>query len=119
MEAKEREHFTRTWGGVLTQAWNDESYKSRLFSDPTGTLKEAGLDVGDGTVTLEAPPADAGPDLDRQIQLYEEGKTSGNYLLYVPELEQLKTLELSDEELAGVSAGASSSSIISCCCCCA
>ena len=118
MEAKEREHFTRTWGGVLTQAWNDEAYKSKLFADPTGTLREAGLAI-EGTVKLESPPADAGPDLERQIELFEEGKTSGTYLLYVPDLSELETVELSDEELAGVSAGACSSSIISCCCCCA
>ena len=119
MDTREREEFVRAWGSVLMKSWEDDDFKARLHSDPKAVLKGAGLDIqDDATVTLEAPPADAGPDLDRQIELYAEGRSSGSYLFYVQDSNQLETQEISEKELEGVAAGASSSSIISCCCCC-
>lgn len=119
LDTREREEFVRTWGTVLMRTWEDDDYKARLHADPAGTLREAGLDIEDGAdVALETPPADAGPDLDRQIELYEEGRGSGSYVFYVQESNQLQTQEVSEQELEGVAAGACSSSIISCCCCC-
>lgn len=119
MDTREREEFVRAWGGVLMRSWEDDDFKARLHADPKAVLTEAGLAIQDGaTVTLEAPPADAGPDLDRQIELYAEGRESGSYLFYVQDSNQLQTQEISEQELEGVAAGACSSSIISCCCCC-
>lgn len=119
MDTREREEFVRTWGGVLMRSWEDEDFKARLQADPKAVLTEAGLPIqDDATVTLEVPPADAGPDLDRQIELYAEGRESGSYLFYVQDSNQLQTQEISEKELEGVAAGACSSSIISCCCCC-
>jgi hypothetical protein len=119
MDTREREEFVRTWGTVLMKSWEDEDYKARLHADPKAVLTEAGLPLqSDATVTLESPPADAGPDLEKQIDLYAEGRESGSYVFYVQDSNQLQTQEISEKELEGVAAGASSSSIISCCCCC-
>lgn len=119
LDTREREEFVRTWGTVLMRSWEDDDFKSRLHSDPRAVLTDAGMDLqDDAEIMLETPPADAGPDLDRQIALYEEGRESGRYVFYVQESNQLQTQEISEQELEGVAAGASSSSIISCCCCC-
>lgn len=118
LSTSEREQFVRTWGSVLMQSWEDDDFKARLNSDPKAVLVEAGMDLqDDATVTLETPPADAGPDLDRQIDLYAAGRDSGRYVFYVQESNELRTQEITESELEGVSAGTCCSSILSCCCC--
>jgi len=119
LDARERENFVHTWGAILMKSWEDEDFKRRLHDNPKAVLAEEGLDLqSDAEVSLEAPPSDAGPDLDRQISLYEEGRESGSYTFYVQDSNQLETQEISEKELEGVAAGSCSSSIISCCCCC-
>lgn len=119
LDARERENFVHTWGAILMKSWEDEDFKRRLHDDPKATLAAEGLQIPpDAQVNLETPPADAGPDLDRQISLYEQGQESGSYTFYVQESNQLETQEISEKELEGVAAGSCSSSIISCCCCC-
>lgn len=119
LDAREREKFVHTWGAILMKSWEDEDFKRRLHDDPAAVFADEGLEVQpDARITLETPPSDAGPDLDRQIALYEEGRDSGSYTFYVQESNQLDTQEISEKELEGVAAGSCSSSIISCCCCC-
>jgi hypothetical protein len=118
MDAREREEFTRAWGSILQKAWGDEDYKARLQENPVPVLRDGGVDVpDDAEVEIQTPPQDAEPNLDEQIRLFEEGRSTGRYLLYVPELGQLQATEISDDQLEGVSAGACCSSILSCCCC--
>lgn len=119
MDTREREEFVRAWGSVLMKSWEDDDFKARLHADPKAVLQDAGMSIqDDATVTLESPPADAGPDLDRQIEMYAEGQSSGSYVFYVQDTNQLQTQEISERELEGVSAGACCcSSIVSCCCC--
>ncbi len=119
LDTREREEFVRAWGTILMRSWEDEDFKARLHSDPKAVMNENGLAIQeDAVVNLESPPADAGPDLDKQIDLYGEGQETGTYTFYVQESNQLQTQEVSEQELEGVAAGACSSSIISCCCCC-
>ena len=107
LEAKEREEFVRAWGTILMKSWEDDDFKSRLQDDPKSVMTENGLQVqDDATINLETPPEDAGPDLERQIDLYEEGRESGTYLFYVQESSQVQTQEVSEQELEGVAAGA-------------
>ena len=118
MDIREREEFVRAWGSVLMKSWEDDDFKARLRSDPKAALQNAGLDIqDDAVVTLEAPPANAGPDLDRQIELYAAGRVSGSYLFYLQDSNQLETQEISETELQGVAAGVCSSSVLCCCCC--
>jgi hypothetical protein len=39
---------SRLWAKVVAKAWADESYKSKLKSDPKAVLKAEGLSVPDG-----------------------------------------------------------------------
>jgi hypothetical protein len=118
LEAKDRESFVRSWGNVLTKSWEDEGFKQELESDPARVLNENGVAIREGAeVNLVTPPADAGPDLERQIREYEEGNESGSYTFYVQDADQIETQEVSEEELEGVSAGVVCSSVLSCCCC--
>jgi hypothetical protein len=118
LETKEREEFVRSWGTILMQSWEDEDFKRRLHEDPRVALAENGIQIHEtAEIVLEVPPAGAGPDLDRQIDLYAQGRESGKYVFYVQESNQLETQEISERELEGVSAGACCSSVLCCCCC--
>jgi hypothetical protein len=118
LEAKEREEFVRAWGTILMKSWEDQDFKSRLRDDPRSVMQENGLAVqDDATINLVTPPETAGPDLELQINLYEEGLDSGTYLFYVQETTQLNTQEVSEQELEGVAAGSACSSSVNSCCC--
>jgi hypothetical protein len=118
MDTRQREQFVQAWGKILMESWEDEDFKQRLHTDTKAVLTENGLTIqDDAQIELKAPPPDAGPDLEKQIQLFEQGQETGQYLFYVQESNQLETQEVSETELEGVSAGACCSSILSCCCC--
>ncbi len=38
----------KEWAKVIAQAWADEDFKNKLFSDPTAVLKDNGIDVPEG-----------------------------------------------------------------------
>ncbi len=35
----------KKWAEIVAKAWTDESFKRRLFSDPSKVLKEFGIDL--------------------------------------------------------------------------
>jgi|SRR3981081_2843860 hypothetical protein len=42
---QDQAQFDAAYGRVVTRAWSDPTYKSRLMADPHGVLAEAGLSV--------------------------------------------------------------------------
>jgi hypothetical protein len=111
MDAAERAQFVGAYTKLLTNAWADESYMQKVRSDPGPALEEVGLKVPAGATVTIADSQGEG-DLDEQVKLWEEGAKSGNITLYVPEVPQIDTTELSESELAGVAGGDNY-----CCCC--
>jgi hypothetical protein len=115
----QREEFVASYAKVLTNAWGDEAFAQRLTADPQAVLSENGLPVPAGsTVNIVRNTAGEG-DLDQQVRLWQEGESSGEYTLYVPEAPQVEEGVLSEAELEGV-AGAGDVTICCCCspCCC-
>ena len=85
---------------------------SKVKANPAQALEEAGLTIPAGaTVTISDSKGEG--SLDDQVKLWEEGATSGNITLYVPDVPQIETTELSESELEGVAGGDTSY----CCCC--
>ena len=118
LDTQEREGFVRSWGTLLMRTWEDDDFKRELESNPAQVLNDNGVAIQEGAnVELVTPPADAGPDLDKQVDAYAEGKETGNYTFYVQDSRPIETEEVSESELEGVSAGACCSSVLSCCCC--
>jgi hypothetical protein len=111
MDTAERAQFVRGYTKVLTSAWSDEAFMNRLKSDPKDTLAEYGLDSGDAAVSVVTEIRGEG-SLDEQVELWDAGKESGTIQLFVPDVPQVGTEELSDEQLESVSAGDTY-----CCCC--
>ena len=111
MEASERQQFVGAYTKLLTNAWSDEAYMQKVRADPKQALGEVGLDVpGSATITVKDSQGEG--SLDEQVRLWTEGKTSGDITLYVPDVPQIDTSELSESELAGVAGGTDY-----CCCC--
>ena len=111
MDTAERAQFVRGYTKVLTSAWSDEAFLSRLKSDPKDTLAEYGLDTKGATVNIVTEVKGEG-SLDEQVELWDAGTKSGTIQLFVPEVPQIETEELSDEALDSVSGGDTY-----CCCC--
>ena len=111
MDAAERSQFVGGYTKLLTNAWSDEAYMQRVKSDPLQVLDEVGLKVPAGTKVTIKDSAGEG-NLDEQVNLWEQGLKSGDITLYVPQVPQIETAELSEGELAGVAGGDSY-----CCCC--
>jgi hypothetical protein len=111
MEAAERSQFVGAYTKLLTNAWSDEAYMKQVHSDPKAALAEVGLEVPSGaTITVSDSKGEG--NLDDQVKLWEEGAKSGSITLYVPDVPQIDTQELSESELAGVAGGTDY-----CCCC--
>lgn len=115
----DRQEFVKGYTKVLTSAWSDEGFAARLNEDPSAVLGESGLEVPSGAL-VEIVSSTAGDgDLDDQFRIWEEGLSSNSLKLYVPEVPQVETGELSDAELETV-AGAGDVTVCCCCspCCC-
>jgi len=111
MDATERSQFVAGYTKLLTNAWSDEAFKKRLLADPVRVLEEVGLDVPAGS-TVDIEDSKGEGNLDDQVKLWEDGKASGKFIVYVPNAPQVDTAELSESELEGVAGGDSY-----CCCC--
>jgi hypothetical protein len=111
MDAAERSKFVGAYTKLLTQAWSDEAFMRRVRSSPNEALAEVGLNVPAGT-KISIRDTQGEGNLDDQVSLWEQGISSGNVTLYVPEVPQIDTAELSESELAGVAGGTTY-----CCCC--
>jgi hypothetical protein len=111
MDASERSQFVGAYTKLLTNAWSDDSYMSKLRANPGPELQEVGLTIPAG-VTVTIHDSEGEGNLDDQVKLWEQGKASGKITLYVPKVPQIDTAELSESELAGVAGGTDY-----CCCC--
>ena len=111
MDASERQEFVGGYTKLLTNAWSDDAFMKRIRSNPTEALEEVGLKVPSGA-KIDVRESQGQGNLDDQVKLWEEGSASGNITLYVPDVPQIDTAELSESELSGVAGGTDY-----CCCC--
>ncbi|MFD8384387.1 hypothetical protein ACFV2X_38695 [Streptomyces sp. NPDC059679] len=113
MEPRERSAFVSSYTKVLTNAWSDNDYATRLETEPRAALAEQGLELPTDATVKIIRNMEGDPDLEAQVALWEAGKTTGVYELRVPNSPQLEDRELSEADLKGVSA----SDTTYCCCC--
>lgn len=112
MEPRERAAFVSAYTKILTAAWSNEAYAARLASDPVAALAEHGLTVPAQSSVRIIREVAGEPDLEAQVRMWENGKTTGTYELLVPNTPQIDTRELSEADLEAVSGGDTY-----CCCC--
>ena len=113
MNPRERAAFVAAYTMVLTRAWSDDDYVARLERDPGGALTEQGLTPPDGVNVLICRDTEADPNLDAQIDLWENGPASGSCVLYVPHVPKVSSAELTEADLELVAGG----DVNACTCC--
>lgn len=85
MQTLDRATFFSVWRTLISRAEEDVRFRDRLHGDARSALVEVGLPLPVGAVVaLEETALGAGPELDRQLQRYVEGMTSGFFLFAVP-----------------------------------
>lgn len=112
MEPRERAAFVSAYTKILTAAWSNETYAAKLTAEPAAALAEHGLPVPAGSTVSIIREIGGEPDLEGQVRLWENGKSTGRYELHVPNTPQVDTRELSEADLEAVSGGTTY-----CCCC--
>jgi len=112
MEPRERAAFVSAYTKILTAAWSNEAYSAKLTATPKAALAEHGLEVPAKASINIMREVGGEPDLEAQVRMWEDGKTSGQFILLVPATPQISTKELSEADLEAVSGGDSY-----CCCC--
>ena len=122
MTPEARSTFLKAYGQVLTRTWEDESYSKRVWNDPAGALKDAGLTIPAGVkvaVAWSIPTHASGKQgtIVDLLNRWEKDIERGEATLFLPAKPTLVDAELSDEQLSSVAGGACCSSVISCCCC--
>ncbi|MFE3199311.1 hypothetical protein ACWGR4_26940 [Embleya sp. NPDC055664] len=119
MEPRDRAAFVRSYTKVLTAAWSDDEYASRLENDPRAALAEHGLELPAGASVRIIRNVEGEPDLDGQVTLWEAGTVSGTYELRVPNSPQIELRELSEADLESVAGGTieTRDDTTYCCCC--
>ena len=82
----------KIWSQVVAKAWQDDSFKQRLLSDPATVLAESGLTVPDGI----------------EIKVLENTDTTRHFIMPTP------NRELSADQLDHVAGGGSNSCMCIC-----
>ncbi len=118
------EKFLNAYGNFLVQSWGNPALKKRFKDEPGRVLKEFGLDPEGAKVEVESPkmkPGTGEATAESQVKLWNDGKKAGKIRFIYPEEppQDLKTAELSDQELEAIAGGWSvGSCCCSPCCCC-
>lgn len=118
MEPRERSAFVSAYTKVLTAAWSDDAYVTRLEENPRTALAEQGLELPANATVQIIRNVGGDPDLDAQVDLWSAGKATGTYELRVPSSPQIEDRELSEADLEAVSGGDTYCCCCSPCCCC-
>ncbi|MCG3190988.1 MAG: hypothetical protein L6R30_16610 [Thermoanaerobaculia bacterium] len=117
-----REKFLQAYGNLLAQSWGNPDLLKRFKAAPGSVLKEFGLDPEGASIEVIIPGAgwNAEGSPDSQVAMWNDGKKAGNIKLYFPEEApsgELKTAELSEQELEAVAGGGSACCCSPCSCC--
>ena len=90
------QNFLSAYQAVVVKSWTDPAFKARLLADPTGVMREAGVDIPAG--------------MDIKLVEHQDGEKEGHTVVTLP-LPAAPASHLSDDELlAQVNAGSSCSS---------
>ncbi len=118
MEARERANFVNSYSRFVAAVWTDDAAASRLASDPRAAVAEFGLEIPSSARVEVVRDAEGDPNLEAQVEKWEEGRRTGLYTLYVPRQQTIQAGELSEADLEAVAGGLDLCCCCTPCCCC-
>jgi hypothetical protein len=119
MDAADRGMFIAGYSRLVAEVWADPARERLLETDPRALAAECGLAIPDSVrIRVIRDVADAEPNLDEQVRLWQTAAQTGELTLVVPALDLSGETELADDELDAVVAGLDSSCACCCPCCC-
>ena len=114
-----RARFIAAYSKLVADVWSDPGREELLGQDPVALLASYDIVLPDACrVEIVRAGADAEPDLEQQVLAWEECFQSGTLILYIPALDPITELELSEHELGEVVGGLTTSCACCCPCCC-
>ena len=91
---------------LVADVWADPVKEQALDRDPRGFLAGYGLHLSeDVQVRVVRDVADTDPDLEVQVESWQQAGTTGTFVLFVPSLLPVAQAELAEDELDSVVAG--------------
>ena len=119
MQPVDRAMFIAAYTRLVAEVWADPDRESQLGSDPRTLLAEYDLRVGDDVaIDVVRDPGTAEPDLEVQVKAWEDAPSTGRFTLFVPAIDPVGNVQLSEYELDSVVAGLDTSCACCCPCCC-
>ena len=119
MNPADRALFIAAYGRLVVEVWSDPAREALLDTDPARLLAEYGIAVPDGiAVTVRRDAGDAEPDLEAQVEAWQQAPVLGELVLFVPALEAEGEFEIDEHELENVVAGLEPGTACCCPCCC-
>lgn len=119
MQPADRAVFIAAYSKLVAEVWADPDRERRLDEDVRELLAEYGLTVPEGiAIDVVRDGGDAEPDLEVQVRAWEGALARGRFTLYVPSIDPVGDVQLSEYELDSVVAGLDASCACCCPCCC-
>jgi hypothetical protein len=104
MNSAAQTHFISCYCRILARTWSDEEFSELLEADPLAVLAASGLTLRPDARISVIRSVLHEPDVWLQLALWEDGDTTGNYVLHVPALNARKLTEVELDNLTGGSA---------------
>lgn len=114
-----RARFVAAYSRLVADVWSDPASEELLEQDAAALVSSYDIVLPEGClVEVVRDSGEAYPDLEQQIRAWEDSFRSGRLILYLPALDPITELELTEYELDDVVAGLSTTCACCCPCCC-
>jgi hypothetical protein len=121
LDPRARAEFINAYTRALITAWSSDEFAAKLTASPRIALAEAGLEIpadAEIVVVRTVPGGQHEGNLEVQVELWEAGLANGRYEFHIPETPQVDMSELSEGDLADITAGVAIYACCCPCCCC-
>ncbi|RKN47594.1 hypothetical protein [Micromonospora endolithica] len=119
MTPVDRAVFVAAYSRLVADVWADPEKGRALDRNPRDFLARYGLRLPEGVrVRVVRDTGGTDPDLEVQVESWEQAAATGAFVLFVPSLLPLSEAELAEDELDSVVAGLDPSCACCCPCCC-
>jgi len=118
MNSTDRAVFIAAYSRLVADVWAEPANERQLAADPREFLAEYGLAVPAGVDVDVVRDADRSPDIEVQVQSWQDCARTGRLALFVPRIGDIDEMLLDEDELDSIAAGLDTTCACCCPCCC-